>query len=206
MNWFSRIAILTALMFAAAGGSVLTQAVNASKPPAPKLSAADSNDHGEAYRIGPEDVLEVVVWKNADLTRTVQVRPDGRISLPLVNDVVAANLTPMQLREVLVKAYTRYFTDPELSVSVREVHSMKVSVIGIVKLPGRYEFKSAVTVLDALALAGGFGEFAKRDRVIVSRLDGTQRKRLLFDYSRLLAGNDEENFLLQPGDIIVVPE
>jgi polysaccharide export outer membrane protein len=157
------------------------------------------------YRIGPEDVLDILVWKNADLIRTVQVRPDGKISLPLVNDVQAGDLTAMELREVLAKGYAKYFTEPEISVSVREVHSLKVSVLGMVKAPGRYDLKSQATVLEALALAGGLGDFAKRDRIFVSRWDGAQWKRIGFNYSKVLDGDDQENFFLQRGDIIIVP-
>jgi polysaccharide export outer membrane protein len=150
-------------------------------------------------------VLDISVWKNADLTQSVQVRPDGKISLPLLNDVQAAGLTPMQLRERLVKGYATYFTQPEISVGVKEVRSIKVSVLGMVKTPGRYDLKSQATVLEALALAGGFAEFAKRDRIFISRRDDAGVKRLHFDYLKVLDGDDNENFVLLPGDIVVVP-
>jgi polysaccharide export outer membrane protein len=145
------------------------------------------------------------VWKNADLIRTVQVRPDGKISLPLVNDVQAGDLTTMELRDVLSKGFAKYFTEPEVSVSVKEVHSLKVSVLGLVRAPGRYDLKSQATVLDALALAGGLGDFAKRDRIFVSRWDGTQWTRIVFNYSKVLDGDDQENFFVHRGDIIIVP-
>src|SRR6266516_2638912 len=114
------------------------------------------------YRIGPEDVLDVAVWNNTDITRTVPVRPDGKISLPLLNDVEAAGLTPMQLRERLTHSLAGYIPAPTVSVIVREVHSFKVTVIGEVKTPGRYELKSRSTVLDVLAMAGGLTQFAAR--------------------------------------------
>jgi polysaccharide export outer membrane protein len=168
-------------------------------------STAARNRVPDDYKIGPEDVLDISVWKNQELSQSVQVRPDGKISLPLVNDVQAAGLTPMQLRDVLVKGYAAYFTQPEISVGVKEVRSIKVSVLGMVKTPGRYDLKSRATVLEALALAGGFSEFAKRDRIFVSRRDDTGVKRLRFDYLKVLDGDDNENFLLLPGDIIIVP-
>src|SRR5437773_325694 len=117
------------------------------------------------YVIGPEDVLDVAVWNSPEISRTVPVRPDGKISLPLLNDVQAAGLTPMQLREALATSLTAFMPGPAVSVIVREVHSFKVTVIGKVKTAGRYEVKDRPTVLDVLALAGGLTEFASRGRV-----------------------------------------
>jgi polysaccharide export outer membrane protein len=159
----------------------------------------------EQYRIGPEDTLEISIWKNADLTRTVVVRPDGRISLPLLNDLQASGLTPLQLRDVLIKGYSAFQPEPEVSVIVREIHSIKVSVLGGVKTPGRYELKSQATVLEALAMAGGVTDFAKRDQIVVFRRTGRGTSRLPFNYGRVTTSGEEENFFLQPGDIIVVP-
>src|SRR5437879_3251615 len=176
-------------------------------------AAAPAEDHGAKptpaqgdYRIGPEDVLDIAVWNNASLSRTVPVRPDGKISLPLLNDVQAAGLAPMQLRDVLIKKLAEYTPTPEVSVIVREVHSFKVSVIGEVKRPGRHELKSRATVLDALAMAEGLGEFAARGRIVILRLDGNTLKRIPFNYNKVVSADGElENFSLQPGDIIVVP-
>ena len=162
------------------------------------------------YVIGPEDVLDIAVWNNAELTRTVPVRPDGRISLPLLNDVQAAGLTPMQLREALTKGLTTYIPTPAVSVLVREVHSFKVSVIGQVKMPGRYELKGRATMLDVLAMAGGLTEYAARSRIVVFRQDAATTRRIPFPYDRLVANNGpqvagQSNFCAQPGDIILVP-
>jgi polysaccharide export outer membrane protein len=158
------------------------------------------------YRIGPEDVVEVSVWNNTALTRTVPVRPDGNISLPLLNDVPAGGLTSMELREVLMHRLAEYMPTPEVSVIVREVHSFKVSVIGEVKKPDRYELKSRATVLDVLAMAGGFTEFAARTRVVVLRHEGADIKRVPFNYNAIVSADGERaNFLLQPGDIVLVP-
>jgi polysaccharide export outer membrane protein len=160
-----------------------------------------------SYRIGPEDVLDISVWKNAELTRTVPVRPDGRISLPLLNDIQAANLTPMELRDNLAKRFAEYVAgDPEVSVIVREIHSIKVSVVGSVKTPGRYELKSQATVLEALALAGGLTDFAKRDRIVIFRRSGKSWVELPFNYAKIVSDWDErQNIPLEPGDIIVIP-
>jgi polysaccharide export outer membrane protein len=159
------------------------------------------------YQIGPEDKIEVLVWNNENLSRTVSVRPDGRISLPLLNDVVAAGLTPLQLRDTLTKGFSRYTQEPEVSVIVSEIHSLKIAVVGMVKTPGRFELKSRATVLDALAMAGGLMDFAKSDRIVIFRPNGRGGTSPIgFDYRRLLTDLDvQQNFVLQPGDIIVVP-
>ncbi len=160
----------------------------------------------EAYQIGPEDVLNIIVWKNDAVSRTVPVRPDGMISLPLVNDVKAAGLTPMQLRDLLGKLLTEFIPAPEVSVVVTEVRSFKVSVIGEIVRPGRLELKSWTTVLDVLAMAGGFNQFASRSRIVILRPDGKTMKRIPFNYNKVIAaGGEQENFFLQPGDIILVP-
>ena len=180
----------------------------------PGLATAEERLKGQSgvagvdgdYKIGPEDVLDVAVWNNTAISRTVPVRPDGKISLPLLNDVQAAGLTAMQLRGVLTKKLAEYVPTPEVSVIVREVRSFKVSVIGEVKTPGRYELKSRATVLDVLAQAGPFSDFASRARIFVLRLNGTTMKRIPFNYNKVIAADGEaENFLVQPGDIVVVP-
>ena len=192
------VATLVILVLTAPGlGSVSTLAAAPGPQPPP--------EQGD-YRIGPEDVLDIAVWNNTAISRTVPVRPDGKISLPLLNDVQAAGLTPMQLRDVLIKKLAEYMPTPEVSVIVREVHSFKVSVIGEVKKPGRHELKSRATVLDLLAMAEGLGEFAARGRIVILRHDGNALKRILFNYNKVVSADGElENFLLQPGDIVVVP-
>jgi polysaccharide export outer membrane protein len=166
------------------------------------------------YVIGPEDVLDVAVWNNTQLTRTVPVRPDGKISLPLLSDVQAAGLTPMQLRETLTRALTDYIPNPAVAVLVREIHSFKVTVIGEVKAPGRYELKDRATVLDVLAIAGGLTEYAARDRIVVRRTDAAMTHQMPFRYEKLMAKNGSkkssksvgtEDFCVHPGDVVVVP-
>jgi polysaccharide export outer membrane protein len=169
-------------------------------------SATNGTVDQEEYRIGPEDVLQIFVWKNETLSRTVSVRPDGVISLPLLGDVQAAGQTTRTLREVLVKRYAEFIAAPEISVILNEVKSIKVSVIGEVPKPGRYELKSRTTVLDMLAMAGGFGQFASRSRMVILRPDGGKMKRIPFNYNKAVSeGGEQENFYLQPNDIVVVP-
>lgn len=172
------------------------------------VSSALANDTAPApptlpeYRIGIDDVLDVAVWNVSELQKTVPVRPDGKISLPLINDVVAAGLTPMELRDQLTKLMAAFVHDPDVSVVIREIRSLKVSVLGQVKTPGRYDLKSPATVLDALALAGGLTEFAARRRITVLR----SVQRLHFDYDMAVSnGGSADNLALKPGDIVVVP-
>jgi polysaccharide biosynthesis/export protein len=157
------------------------------------------------YKIGPEDVLDISVWKNPELSRTVPVRPDGKISLPLVNDIQAAGLSPSRLRQELTQRLSEYVPSPEVAVIVREVHSAKVAVVGAVRTPGRYDVRSPATVLELIALAQGFTDFAARDRIVVLRRVGRATSRIPFNYRSIADGSQQDNFLVQPGDIIVVP-
>lgn len=175
------------------------------RPPAAKpATPAGDTARLEQYRIGPEDVLAVSVWNSDAMSRVVPVRPDGMISLPLLDDIQAAGLTPMQLRDVIKRRLTDYMPNPEVSVIVNDVRSFKVSVIGEVARPARYELKSRATVLDVLAQAGGFTQFANRARIMILRNNEKGVTRIPFNYNRAAAGEDE-NLYLQPGDIILVP-
>jgi polysaccharide export outer membrane protein len=189
----SVVRIVTTILICVAAPSYL----QADEPKAPAAAPE--------YRIGSEDVLDISVRNNAELEKVVPVRPDGKISLPLVNDIGAAGLTPMELRDVLTEKFAAYIQNPEVSVVVREIHSLKVSVIGNVKAPGRYELKGAATVLDALALATGFNEFAARRKISILRRDGATQQRIRFDYDAAVKGDGEKNMLVKPGDIIIVP-
>ena len=171
---------------------------------APVTSAAAAAD--EDYRIGPEDSLTIVVWKNETLSRQVTVRPDGKISLPLVNDVRAAGRTAMELRDELTKKLSAFMPPPEVSVIVNEVRSLHISVLGEIEKPGRYDLKSRMTVLEAIALAGGFKDFASRTKIVILRDVGGIKRRSPFNYKRVVAsGGETDNFELLPNDIILVP-
>ena len=186
-------------------------------PPAPTPAsapkAAASIDVKPAapgeYLIGRGDVLEIAVWDNATISRTVLVRPDGRISLPLLHDLQAAGMTPMQLREFLEKTLVRYIEKPTVSVIVREVHSYQVSVVGQVKTPGRFQLTDHATVLDVLAMAGGLTEFADRGRITVLRRVNSKTEYIPFAYNRLVSrdgtNGGQANFFLQGDDIVLVP-
>ena len=169
--------------------------------PAPMLPAAVE---AAEFRIGPEDILDIQVWKNEELSRVVPVRPDGKISLPLVNDIQAAGLTATQLREQVTQRLAEYVPSPEVSVMVREVHSPKAAVVGNVRMPGHYEMKSPATVLELIARAQGLTEFADRGRIVILRNTGGTQTRIPFNYSKV-ASSEQENFYVRPGDVIVVP-
>jgi polysaccharide export outer membrane protein len=173
---------------------------------APVVRSASAVDMTKEYLIGPEDVLDITVWKNCpDLCRTVPVRPDGKMSLPLVNDVQAAGMTPMDLRQHLTAQLAEYIPSPEVSVIVREVHNFKVAVVGAVKMPGDYEIKSQATVLELIARAQGLTEFSNRDKIVVLRQNGAKTERIKFNYRKVAEGDDQDNFYVRAGDIIVVP-
>ena len=205
--------IATSVVLSAAASHAARPSEATARVPAPLLTAPPAavaapapNPEAGVYKIGPEDVLDISVWRNEALTRTVAVRPDGRISLPLLNDIQAANLTPMQLRDVVAKGLATFISEPEVSVLVKEIHSEKFSVVGSVKTPGRFPLLSQVTVLESIALAGGLTDFAKRDRIVIYRRDGVTWKTLEFNYTKVVNDWDvQQNFALVPGDIVVVP-
>jgi polysaccharide export outer membrane protein len=196
-----RFVILIALI--AGFGAFSAQAQNASTAPAASPAATSV---GTDYIIGPEDVLQISVWKNEAISRQAPVRPDGKVSLPLLNDIQAAGLTPMQLRDKVATALSEYIPNPEVSVTVIEVRSYRVSVLGAVQKPGVLQLKSATTIMEALALAGGFKDFASPSKIVIFRKDergATQKIR--FNYNRAIGSGDEQNMMLVAGDVVVVP-
>ena len=192
------LAAAAGILSAAAWPAAAQPANGAATAPAAAATGAD-------YRIGVGDVLEIAVWRDETMTRTVPVRPDGRISLPLVHDVPAAGLTPAALRDSLTSKLAAYIADPVVSVIVREVNSFKASVVGQVRTPGRIDIVGQVTVLDAIAQAGGLTEFASRSRIVLLRQERGTTRRIPIDYDRIVDGGGMDNYTLLPGDIVVVP-
>lgn len=160
------------------------------------------------YFIGPEDVLEITVWKSPDLSKIVQVRPDGRISLPLIGDVTAVGHTSVQLTEAISNRLKAYVENPAVSIVVKEVNSYAIFVLGEVSKPGRYPLKSKTTLLQAVTLASGFTPVASRNKIVIFRFpkDGEPliKIKASFDDIVLRDGTDQ-NIELKPGDTIVVP-
>jgi len=171
-------------------------------------AGAPAQAPGTAYVIGPADVLSIGVLNHEDLNRTVTVRPDGRFSFALVGEIEAAGQTPPQLQETMVAALAEYIDvlPGEVSVIVDSVHSYTVSVLGEVRLPGRFEFRNQVTVLDALAQAGGLTEFADTSDILILRTYQGQEERIRFNYKKSVRIDDNDpRVLLMPGDVVVVP-
>lgn len=160
----------------------------------------------QAYLIGPEDVLEISVWKNADLSRTVIVRPDGMISLPLIGDVRAAGRTPEQLRDEIVNRLKEYQETVVASVIVQTVNSYKVFIVGEVKAPGEYSLKRKTSILQAIAMAGGFTQFAAKNSIVIVREKEGSEERIKVRFDDIVKGKgNNTNLILKPGDTIVVP-
>jgi polysaccharide biosynthesis/export protein len=163
--------------------------------------------HDDSYVIGVDDVLAINVWKEAEISRSVPVRSDGKISLPLVGEVTAAGETPKKLEGEITAKLTNYISEPEVTVIVQEMKSQKINILGQIMHPGSYPLSNSMTVLDAIAAAGGFRDFAKKKSVYVLRQngDGTQT-RLAFNYKEVIKGkNPNQNVGLQSRDTIVVP-
>ena len=167
----------------------------------PRAAASDE------FVIGPGDVLAINVWKEAEISKVVPVRSDGRISLPLIGELQSGGLTPRQLEAEIIKGLKDYVAEPSVTVVVQEIHSQNVNVLGMVNRPGSYPLTKTMTVVDAVATAGGFRDFAKQKSIYVLRRnpEGTQT-RLAFNYKDVIKGvNPTQNVKLQPGDTIVVP-
>jgi polysaccharide biosynthesis/export protein len=166
--------------------------------------SATSNPY---YIIGPQDVLNIDVWKEAELTRTVPVRPDGKISMPLLNDVQAAGLTPDQLAAQITAGLKKYVADPQVTVMVAQINSQRVYIMGEVTRPGAYPLLPGMTVLQALSSAGGFTIFANRKKVYVLREENGKQEKIAFDYKAAVSGKAQNQSMMQveAGDTIVVP-
>ena len=158
------------------------------------------------YVIGAEDVLDISVWNEPQITQTVPVRPDGKISLPLLNDVQAAGLTPMQLSAVITERLKKYLADPQVTVIVREINSQRYYIMGDVNRAGAYPLLPNMTILQALSGAGGFTPFAKLSDIYLLRMENGHEVKLPFNYKDVIKGkNTAENALLKPGDTVIVP-
>jgi polysaccharide biosynthesis/export protein len=180
-------------------------------PPVPgavtSLAQSVQKPHDPSFIIGNDDLLAINVWKEPDISRSIPVRSDGRISLPLVGELQAAGRTPLQLEQDISSKLRNYIAEPEVTVMVQEIHSQKFNILGQVAKPGSYSLDLATTVLDAIAAAGGFKDFANQRHIYILRqnLSGGE-SRIAFNYKNVIKGkNLQQNIKLEPRDTIVVP-
>jgi len=209
LKWVLLLGVLTSLAVAQDAGS--SASANAAKP---TQSAAPDNPpkpptgiRPDSYVIGAEDELSIFVWKEPEMSKTMQVRPDGMISLPLVGEIKAVGYTPVQLQDLIAESMKKLISDPQVTVMVDKVSSLSFNIVGNIGHPGYFPLTRRMTVLDAIAMAGGFRDFAKTKKVYVLRTtaNGTQ-ERLPFNYNEVIKGkNPQQNIELQPRDTIVVP-
>jgi polysaccharide biosynthesis/export protein len=192
---------------APSGARASSPAPTQSEPPGTMTTTGAVAPLRSDYVIGPGDVLQITVWKNDTLSRTVPVRPDGKISMPLLHDVQASGLTAMQLRDKIATALGEFMPNPEVAVSVNDVRSLRVSILGEVAKPGVLELRGQTTILEVIAMAGGFKDFASPSKITILRTDENGKtKRIRFNYNRAVANSgDEENVVLRSGDVVVVP-
>jgi polysaccharide export outer membrane protein len=193
--------LLSALLFVP-----VTLAQNSGSSAAEASKAAPAVDTDPAYKIGPQDMLRIDVWKEPDISRLVPVRPDGKITLPLLNDIQATGLTPTQLSAKIADGLKKYITNPQVTVSVTEINSRRIFVTGEVTRPGEFKLLPQMTVLQALSSAGGFTQFARTKNIYVLRSEDGKQVKHPFNYKDAVSGkNPEQNILLEGGDVIVVP-
>lgn len=201
-------------MCSSALGSAWAAPQNASAPPAatnggrtagaPALPAGVTPPAG--YVIGPDDQLSIVYWREKDMSADVVVRPDGLISLPLLNDVQASGLTPDQLRQTIAKGAAKFIEDPTVSVVVKAINSRKVFITGQVAKAGPYPLAAPTTVLQLIATAGGVSEYANKKKIVVVRKENGKEITLPFNYEDVMKGkNMAQNIELKPGDSVIVP-
>ena len=168
---------------------------------AKKVATQDPN-----YVIGSQDMLDISVWREPDFSRTVPVRPDGKISLPLLNDMQAAGLTPSQLAEELTKSLNKFVTNPQVTIIVTQINSQRFYVLGEATRPGAYTLIPDMTILQALSNAGGFTIYANSKKIYLLRQENGKQQKLSFNYKEIIAGKrTEQNIVLKNGDTIVVP-
>jgi polysaccharide export outer membrane protein len=205
-GWAAALLASVLLLCTAFTGTAVAQ--NATQPAAASHDAdtLSTKPHDDSFVIGNDDVLAINVWKEPDISRSIPVRSDGKISLPLVGEVQAAGLTPLKLEKDIAGKLKNYISEPEVTVMVQQVNSQKFNILGQVARPGSYVIANSPTVLDAIALSGGFRDFAKQKSIYVLRQGATGESRIPFNYKDVSQGKSmSQNVKLQPGDTIIVP-
>jgi polysaccharide export outer membrane protein len=198
----SQALLMGSLLVLSCGSALQAHQDNTTPKGAPEVKTTSDPD----YKIGAQDVVRIDVWKEPEISRTTPVRPDGRISLPLLNDVQAAGLTPTQLASNISEGLKKFITNPQVTVGVNEINSRRVYVTGEVLKPGTFPLQPGMTVLQALTSSGGFTQFAKVKGIYVLRTEDGKQVKHEFNYKDVVKGKKPElNILVQPGDVIVVP-
>jgi len=175
--------------------------------PGGNSSTGPVNPDSKTYVLGPEDILFIQVWGEEALSQQVQVRPDGKISLPLIDEVQAGGLSPLQLKEGLTERFKQYVESPRITVIVREARSFKVYVSGQVVRPGVFSLVGETTILQIIPMAGGFSEWANQRKVLLIRREKGKESRMTINFKDILSGKDpNSNIVLKPGDTIIVPD
>ena len=188
------------------GIGFLDQSIAADKTGASVIETKQEIVSDPSYIIGPMDVLEIQVWKEPDFSRQVLVRPDGKITLPLIGDITASGMNTMGLKTLLSEKLEDFVSKPEVTVIVLESHSKNFYIIGKITRPGTYPMDPDMTVLQAISVAGGLAEWADKDSIRIIRRSGGKEKILPFDYDKVITGKKlEQNILLKPNDTIIVP-
>lgn len=201
MTYLQRIVTMAALALLPMGATLAGQAAD----PAPGTPPEPPPMNDDTFRIGVEDVLAISVWRDNDLTRDVPVRPDGRISLPLLQDIDAAGKTPKELAQEIQKRLKEYLSAPSVTVIVKEVNSLKAYLTGEVVRPGPILLRSPVRLLQGISLAGGLTPFGGRSGILIYRKSAQGEKVIELSYKDLMTGKKpEDNVLLEPGDTVVV--
>jgi polysaccharide export outer membrane protein len=200
-NWKAVLLMFVAISACAQENPGKKQPVQSTTASTNKSATDDPN-----YIIGPQDVVEISVWKEAELSRAVPVRPDGKISLPLLDDVQAAGLTPMQLAGQIKTRLNQYMTEPQVTVIVTQTNSQRIYILGEISRTGAYALIPDMTILQAISNAGGPTAFANSKRIYLLRQENGKQGKLFFNYKEVVSGkHTEQNVLLKPGDTIVVP-
>lgn len=209
MNWISRGKVLSIVLIVSGliitGGFVNAQNEKgaSAKPPSETKIPPDS----DSYVLGPEDVIQIQVWKEDTLSQQVLVRADGKISLPLLDDVQAAGFTPLKLKEILTEKFKKYVDSPLVTVIVREAKSNKIYVSGQVAKPGVYNLVEETSFLQLVPMVGGFTEWANQRKILLIRREKGKETRIIINYKKIISGEDlTGNIILKPGDTIIVPD
>ncbi len=195
---FASACLVLLVLFALNSSTAVAADENTATLPGTTVSSSSE------YLLGPEDVVDVFVWKEPDLSRTVVIRPDGKISLPLANEMEASGKTVAELQDEITERLTKYVTRPVVNVMVKQINSLKVSVLGEVRKPDVYRIKSRTSVLDAIAMAGGFTDLARPDKVVIIRSSPAGPQRIKVNVKQLVSGGDYAPFYLEARDTVYV--